>query len=122
MGAKGLHFAVEFGLLVQDVLLDQLLLGLSQVEHVHFALKHVPALLAVAFLLDLLVVLVLDVGLRIFSPVLHALRYLLLTRLHILLLLLLLLLLSLLLRLLLLLMLLIRLPLISAYVLKINMD
>ena len=57
------HLAIQLGLLVQDVLLDELLLRLGQVQRLHLLLQDVPRLFTVALVLLELLVLRLDVGL-----------------------------------------------------------
>ena len=65
-----LHAAVEFSLLVHDVLLDQLALLLAQIQTYHFVLEHIPRFLPLLLVVLQLGVPRLNIRLRVFSTLL----------------------------------------------------
>ena len=75
---RDLRSAVQFGLFVQDVLLDQFFLFLRKHEVGHFLLKHFPGITPLLFVCAPFVVLALDVALGDLSTFLHRLGHLLL--------------------------------------------
>ena len=73
MASKDLHLAIELGLFVHNVLLDELFLRLPEVEMVHFGLKHVPSFLTLTLICFQLAVARLNVSLRTFCFLFHLL-------------------------------------------------
>lgn len=65
------HFPIEFSLLVEDVLLDQLLFSPRQVQFLHFVLQDVECLFPIRLVFLQFLILTLDVGFSILSSVLH---------------------------------------------------
>ena len=69
-----LHFTIQLGFFVHNILLDELLLCLTEIQMLHLGLEHVPGLLALSLVGLQLIIATLNVSLRILRLLFHLLR------------------------------------------------